>query len=171
MNVQLSPLSSHPAATMPPLPQFFYINIHIISYLEPEGAFHFLSATHPWVRICRHSWQQGLACKTIAFQKYLEKRDRNRHSAQFAFIFAGPLLCSWSIREKTETEDTHTFNPCSKDLPTSVHAAGSYPVPHEGHPFIQSQELDTEKANAWLLTEPQTFFLNIQTLLLSHLCA
>ena len=84
-------------------------------------------------------------------------------SAQFPFIFAGPLLCSWSIkREEAETEGTHTFSPCSKYLPALVHSAGSYPVPHKGQPIIQTQEQDTEKANACLLSEPQTFFLNIQ---------
>lgn len=115
--------------------------------------------------MCRHSCQQGLACTSEIFGETGQKQTL---FAQFTFIFAGPLLFSWSIkREETETDCTHTFNPCSKYLPASVDSAGSYPVPHEGHPFIHSQEQGTEKANAWLLSEPQTFFLNIQTFLLS----
>lgn len=146
-----------------PPPPLFYINIHFINHLEPGGAFQFLSSTHPWVTVCRHNGQQGLAYKTTAHQWCLEKWDRNSNSLStisFYFLWTlGVILEHKGIRNR----DRGYLHIQTTHHQPSISSSRTFLPCH----LVQGEEQNTGKGNSLFLLEPRTFFPSIQIFLLS----
>lgn len=149
-----------------PLPPLFYINTQFINHLEPGGAFQLLSTTHPWVTICRHNGQQGLAYKTTAHQQHWEKWDRNRNSLStisFYFLWTpGVILEHKGIRNR---DRGYLLIQTTHHQPSISSPRTLLPCHH----LIQGEEQNTGKGNSLLFSKQCAFFPSIQIFLLSCL--
>lgn len=139
MNVQLSPLSTHPAATMLPLPQFLYINIHVRNYLEPGGAFQFLSTTHPCVRLCRRSRQQGPARQPLHFRNTWRKGTETDILCSTSFHFCWSPVVFLEHKERSSRDGGYSHIQSTLQVSASISCLSTLlPCPSWGAP-LQSE--------------------------------